>query len=246
MLRRYSLLFASAMLAASASAQTPAPLSAEDLREIRALSTLYVQALGSCDAETYAELFVPETGYFQSRYRGEIVGRDLLIAMVQSERRCVAPAGSPERQRPPSSANSSPVEIDATASGARGFTDLGDAGEYHDDYVRTLDGWRFASRIALKRADIAAGLTPRDLSAIHRLGAANPAASYCPDQNGIERLRVSGVAISTTDDGVVSGRAYVQGGGYNADIYEKTADGSWRIKSRAFVPDACGDARARR
>ena len=37
----------------------------------------------------------------------------------------------------------------------------------------------------------------------------------------------------------VTGRAYVKGsGGHYDDVYVKTADGSWRFKSRVFVADA--------
>lgn len=55
------------------------------------------------------------------------------------------------------------------------------------------------------------------------------------DQNGIKRLRTSGGAIAVRA-GAITGRAYLKTGGYYDDVYEKTAPGQWRIKSRTFVP----------
>ncbi|HWK55090.1 MAG TPA: nuclear transport factor 2 family protein [Hyphomicrobiales bacterium] len=229
------LLLAGGMLiAAAAFAQPGVELTDNDIQEIRALSAHYLETLGNCDPEGYAALFAPEVGYFASRYRGRMMGHEHLVGMVESERRCLASTDPAERGRP-SGSNGVEIALEATASGARGLTDLGEAGEYHDEYVKTPKGWRFASRTALKRADIAAGLSAQDMKAIRQLAAPEFTDFYSPDQNGISRLRVSGVAISTTEDGVVMGRAYVKGGGYNTDIYEKTANGEWRIKSRTFV-----------
>lgn len=234
--RKVNILALSAMqTAVLAFAQTLPELSDEDTREIRSLSARYLEALGNCEPESYANLFAPEVGYFFSRYRGQIRGSEQLAGMVESERRCVE-VSDPAERRPPSGSNGVEAKLEVTASGARGVTDLGEAGEYHDEYVKTPQGWRFASRTALKRLDIAAGLTPSDMQALQRLAAPEPAQFYSPDQNGVSRLRVSGVAISTTEEGVVRGRAYVKGGGYNDDVYEKSGNGEWRIKSRTFVP----------
>ena len=60
-------------------------LTADDRAQIQDLSARYAKALGGCDAEAYADLFVPETGYFASNIRGEVVGRERLIALVRSE-----------------------------------------------------------------------------------------------------------------------------------------------------------------
>jgi hypothetical protein len=61
----------------------------------------YARALGSCAAEEYADLFAPEVGYFASGIRGEVVGRERLIALVRSERQCTGatPPAAPRRMR---------------------------------------------------------------------------------------------------------------------------------------------------
>ena len=43
----------------------------------------YAQALSGCRAAEFADLFVPETGYFASGFRGLMVGRERLIALVE-------------------------------------------------------------------------------------------------------------------------------------------------------------------
>src|SRR3954469_13792191 len=69
-----------------ASAQAPASLSADDRAAIQALTATYLQALSGCRAEEFADLFVPDTGYFASGFRGHFVGRKQLVLLVQSER----------------------------------------------------------------------------------------------------------------------------------------------------------------
>src|SRR5579862_4504173 len=64
-----------------------------DLSAIQALTAQYAQALSGCRAEEFADLFVPETGAFASGFRGRMVGRERLIALVQSERQCIATPG---------------------------------------------------------------------------------------------------------------------------------------------------------
>lgn len=58
----------------------------------------YAQALSGCRAAEFADLFVPETGYFASSFH--MVGRERLIALVESERQCVAPTGKTQATRP--------------------------------------------------------------------------------------------------------------------------------------------------
>ena len=72
--------------------QTPAngTLTAQDREEIQAVVTGYARALGTCVAEQYADLFAPDSGYFFSAIRGEVAGRDKLMALVRSERQCTA------------------------------------------------------------------------------------------------------------------------------------------------------------
>src|SRR6185436_12085421 len=92
-------LLAVLVLFASAStfAQAPATLTPDDRTAIQALVTGYARALAACNAEEYADLFAPDTGYFASGIRGQVVGRERLIALVQSERQCTAPAATTPR-----------------------------------------------------------------------------------------------------------------------------------------------------
>jgi hypothetical protein len=230
-------LLVTAGLAGTAAAQTPAPLTAEDRSAIQALVTNYARALGACSAEEFADLFAPGTGSFASGFRGHVVGRARLIALVQSERHCIAPASGTQAPRPGGSAGPT-VAIQETPTGVRGIADLGAAGQYQDEYVKTASGWRFASRAVLTPAEAAAGLDAREMLAIRQLTpAAELTDNYAPDQNGVKRFRASGVAL-TVKGSEITGRAYLKAGGYYDDVYEKTAPGQWRIKSRVHVPSA--------
>ena len=233
---RGGLLLAALSLSTSISAQAPAVLTADDRSAIQGLVTDYAQALAACNAERYADLFAPGTGYFASGIRGQVVGRERLIALVQSERHCTAPAGAAPAARP-GGATGPTVAIEATAAGVRGTADLGAAGAYQDEYVKTPQGWRFAARTVLIPAEKAAGLDSREMLAIYRLAGSDLGDYYVADQNGIKRLRTSGVAISVSA-GAITGHAYLKNGGYYDDVYEKVAPGQWRIKSRVLVPAA--------
>ena len=169
-----------------------------------------------------------------SGIRGQVVGRERLIALVQSERQCTAPAATAQNARPGGGTGPT-VALEVTAAGVRGIADLGAAGSYHDEYVKTPNGWRFRSRTVLTPAEKTAGLDANEMRVIHRLAGSELADFYVADQNGIKRLRTSGVAIAVTA-GAVTGRAYLKNGGYNDDMYEKIGPGQWRIKSRSYVP----------
>src|SRR3954453_11470239 len=84
----------------AASAQGGATLTDEDRSAIQGLVTGYARALASCNAEAYADLFAPDNGYFARGIRGQVVGRQRLIAWVQSERQCPPPAGTAPAPRP--------------------------------------------------------------------------------------------------------------------------------------------------
>jgi hypothetical protein len=100
------------------------PLTDRDRAEIQELVTHYARALATCSAADYAGRFTPVTGSFASSLRGEIVGREKLIALVQSEPHCVSPTpGRPVGNGPIAAITSS-----------------------DDVYVRTATGWRFKSR----------------------------------------------------------------------------------------------------
>ena len=225
-----------ALLLSAAQAFAQTPLSPEDTTAIQGLASGYARALAACNAEEYAELFAPGTGYFASGFRGQVVGRERLIALVQSERHCIAAPGTPAAVRP-GGPNGPTVVLEITSAGVRGIADLGRAGQYQDDYVKTPKGWRIQSRTVLTPAEKAVGLDAGELAAIWRAAGAEFADYYVADQNGVKRLRTSGVAIGVSD-GAVTGRAYLKDGGYYDDVYEKTGPGQWRIKSRTRVPAA--------
>ena len=216
-------------------------LSAQDRADIQELSAKYARLLGSCAAEEYADLFAPDTGYFASNIRGEVVGRERLIALVRSERHCTTPA-------PPASGNTnSPrpvptVAIEMSSMGPIGRADLGEkVGRYDDEYVKTAKGWRFKSRTVMTAQELAAGLTVQDVRAIRRLAGTDLGQFddvYVAGPDGVKRFRASGVALGLAQDGV-TGRAFLKNnGGHYDDVYVKTAEGGWRFKSRVHVADA--------
>lgn len=222
------------LLSASAFAQTPTALTPDDRTAIQGLVTGYARALAACRAEEYADLFAPDTGYFASGIRGQVVGRERLIALVQSERQCTAPAGAAATARPAGGAGPT-VAIEVTSTGVRGIADLGSAGQYQDEYVKTPQGWRFRARTVLTPAEKTAGLDATEMLAIQRLAGSDLGDYYVADQSGVKRLRTSGVAIAVSG-GAITGHAYLKSGGYYDDVYEKIGPGQWRIKSRTLVP----------
>jgi len=232
-------LLAALFTGTSAVAQSAASLSTGDRSAIQALMTQYAQALSGCRAEEFADLFVPETGSFASGFRGRMVGRERLIALVQSERQCVAPTAKGGTARPggtrPDGATGPTVALDVTASGVRGIASVTGA-EYQDEYVKTPQGWRFASRTVITAAEKKAGLDAPGILAIQRLGGAKLGDHYEPDQNGVPRLMTSGVKVSVAGD-QVTGRAYLQDGTYHDEVYEKLGSGEWRVKSSTHVPE---------
>jgi len=229
-IRRPGLLLFASLAAALASAQTS--VSEADRNAIQALAAKYSETLFSCDAEGYADLFVPETGYFASGFRGRMLGRQRLIELVESERHCIAPEAGGRA----GGTNVPPVMLERTADGLRGLIDLGSA-EYQDQYRMTSDGWRFASRTVLLAAEKAAGLDAAGLLAIQLLTRPEPGDYYTADVNDTPRLLVSGVAVSV-DDGKVTGRAYLKDGSSIDEVYERSDSGDWRIvSSMAVAPE---------
>lgn len=227
---------AALLVATPLRAQPPAGLSPDDAAAIQALVTSYARALGECRAGDFADLFVPGTGYFASGFRGHMVGRDSLVALVESERHCAAPAAAAPR---PGGTNGPTVTLEATAGGARGVAELGTA-EYEDEYTRTAEGWRFASRTVIIAAEKAAGLDARELLAIHALGGDALGDYYEADASGVSRLMTSGVRVSVSGD-VVNGRAFLADGGYRDEVYVKLGPGRWRVQSSVHV--AAGERR---
>jgi len=216
----------------SIAAQTPQTVTAQDRVEIQALVASYARALGTCAANDFADLFA-ESGYFASGFRGQVAGRERLIAMVQSERQCLAaPATAPAARPAPT------VVVEVTPAAVRGIADLGAAGHYEDEYVKTPKGWRFAARTVITPAEKVAGLNAAAMVSIRRLasGAQDLEEFWAPGQDGVKRFRSSGVVIGISA-GALTGRVYLKDGGYYDDVYEKTAQGMWRFKSRGYVAE---------
>ena len=219
------------------SGQSPQTVTAQDKTEIQALVTGYAKALGRCAASDFADLFAPDRGYFASGFRGHVVGRERLIAMVQSERFCfAAPSGAAPAPRP--GGNGPTVVVDVRPDGVFGIADLGGAGHYEDEYVKTPKGWRFASRTVITPAEHAAGLNAREMIAIRRLASSPQDADdfWADGQDGVKRFRSAGVVILVSQ-GNVAGRVYLKDGGHYDDVYEKNAQGQWRFKTRAYVAE---------
>lgn len=219
-------------------------LSAQDRADIQELSAKYARLLATCAAEEYADLFAPDTGYFASNIRGEVVGRERLIALVRSERHCTAPA--PQASGNGAAANAPrpvpTVVIDLSTMGPTGRADLGEKiGRYDDEYVKTAKGWRFKSRTVMTAQELAAGLTVQDVRAIRRLAGTDLGQFddvYVAGADDVKRFRASGVALGLSQEGV-TGRAFLKNnGGHYEDVYVRTAEGGWRFKSRVHVADA--------
>jgi len=227
-----SILTAGAMT--TAAAQSPKTVTAQDKAEIQALVTAYARTLGSCAADEYADLFAPQSGSFDSGFRGHVMGRERLVAMVRSERQCTAPPQGTTPPRP-----SPTVVVDVTPAGVFGIADLGGAGHYEDEYVKTPKGWRFAARTVITPAEQAAGLNAREMTAIRRLASGPDDAEdfWAAGQDGVKRFRSAGVVILVAA-GQVTGRVYLKNGGYYDDVYEKNARGQWRFKTRTYVPES--------
>ncbi len=226
-----------AMLA-SVCAQAQVSVTAGDRDEIQSLAAQYSKALGSCDAKAFADLFESESGFFASGFRGKVEGRERLVALVESERHCLAANPDGSRGRP-GAPNVPTVSLEANSAGFFGLIDLGAAGQYQDEYVRTPAGWRFASRTVVTPAKRAAGLDAQQMAVIRELSADLPASDHyeSPATTAAERFHSSGVVIRV-ESGTVGGRVYLDDGGYYDDVYERTAAGEWRIRSRELIPAA--------
>lgn len=232
------LLIAALVYALPASAQQT--LTDKDRADIQDLTARYARALGSCAAEEYADLFAPDTGSFASNIRGEVVGRERLIALVRSERHCTNPA--PSASVAPASPRPVPaVVISSSSNGATGHADLGaNVGQYDDEYVKAAKGWRFKSRTVMTAQELKAGLTVQDVRAIRKLAGTDLGQFddfYVAGEDGVKRFRSSGVSTGLSSEGV-TGRAYLRSnGGHYDDVYVRTPDGGWRFKSRTYVAD---------
>jgi len=233
-----------AVLLVAATANAQQALTEKDRAEIQELTTKYAKALGSCAAEDYADVFVPDTGYFASNIRGEVVGRERLMALVQSERHCIpsavpAPGAANAGGRGQGAPRPAPtVAIESTAKGVTGRAELGAAGYYFDEYAKTPKGWRIKARTVITGQEQAANITVQDTIAIRRLAGTDLGLFddwYVPGPDGVKRFRTSGVALGLSAEGV-TGRALLKNdGGRYEDVYVRTQQGGWRFKSRTYV-----------
>jgi hypothetical protein len=235
-MRLFLAVFLTTFFCVRASGQAVPSLTEQDKSDIQALVAAYARTLGSCAADEYADLFASGTGYFASGFRGHVSGREKLIAMVQSERHCSATTGAAPAGR---SSNVPMVVIDLAPGGVFGLADLGAAGHYEDEYVKTPKGWRFAARTVITPAEKSAGLNAREMRAIRRLAGGPQDADdfWAAGQDGVKRFRSSGVVIGVSG-GMITGRVYLKEGGYYDDVYEKTAQGNWRFKSRQYLNES--------
>ena len=243
---RASVVLVAVLASPAVSAQAQQAVTAADRAEIQALVTGYAKALSGCAATDFADLFAPGTGYFASGFRGQVVGRDRLIALVESERHCFAPPAAGAAPRPGGTAPT--VVVEATPAGVRGTVDLGGAGQYEDAYLKVAAGWRFASRHVLTPAEKKAGLSARDMIQIRQLagGPDDFGDVYPAGPDGVKRLRSSGVAIGVSANGITGRAALKDDGGSYDDLYMKSADGRWRFASRVFTTEAAPAAQAPR
>ena len=230
----FGVVIVGAMLLITATASAQQALTDKDRAEIQELSAKYAKALGGCAAEDYADVFVPETGYFASNIRGEVAGRERLMALVKSERHCInaaAQTAAGPRAVPM-------VTIESNAKGVTGKAELGAAGYYADEYVKTPKGWRIRARTVITGQEQKANLSVADVTAIRRLAGTDLGLfddMYVPGADGVKRFRTSGVALGLSAEGV-TGRALLKNdGGYYEDVYVRTQQGSWRFKSRMYV-----------
>jgi hypothetical protein len=229
-----SKLYVLALAAGMAIAQ-PTSVSDEDKVAIQALVGQYAQALSGCRGAEFADLFAPETGAFASGFRGRMVGRQRLIELVESERQCTAPAGAAKAKAGAPRPAPTPT-LDVTGGKVRGVVSLGTT-EYQDEYVKTAQGWRFASRTVVTGPEKTAGLDAPDMLAIQRMASAKVTDYYEPDQNGVKRLMTSGVRITAANN-QVTGRVFLKDGSYDDEVYERIAPGQWRVKSSTHAAPA--------
>jgi hypothetical protein len=164
------------------------PLTQKDKDEIQALSASYATNLGTCKADEYAGLFTAD-GIFYSGFRGNIQGRDQLVALVKSERHCQPGAERPARAGGGSGAPALQFgALEARPGGAKMTVMLpNNGGAYEDVYAKTAAGWRFQNRSYYMPAELKArasgtlSLAPQDVLDIQQLVARYP---YTLDNGG--------------------------------------------------------------
>jgi hypothetical protein len=145
-----------ALLSSSAvvGARQASTLAPQDRAEIQELVARYQRALSTCASQEYASLFVPDGVFISDDFRGKrhremygpnggkLVGRAQLAELVETEDFCIDT--SQRRASRPSTPPS--VVIVPMHGGAKGTIELANKTRYEDEYVKTLEGWRFKVR----------------------------------------------------------------------------------------------------
>jgi hypothetical protein len=206
-------------------------LTAQDRADIQKLVAEYARALGTCAAQEYSALFAAPDGFFASGPRGKVQGQKKLIELVESERHC---NNNSERR----AMNAPTAVVEPSADGAVGRAVLGTSGHYEDVFLKTRDGWRFASRTFISAKEEAVKFTAKDFAEIQQLAGnrGQYADVYLKNPEGVSRFRSAGVVVEPSAEGA-TGRAHLpDNGGHYEDVYLRTPDG-WRLKSRTHVPD---------
>ena len=144
---------------APAGEEKPTAVSATDRSAIERLLAAYNDALSTCAATAYADLFTPDATFTSDDFRGTkhralygksatLVGHDQLVQLVDTEDFCLDPAQRARRTASPRNVagSLSGLTLAVTADGVRGTLPLGNGGRYEDVYVRTAGGWKFKAR----------------------------------------------------------------------------------------------------
>jgi hypothetical protein len=139
--------------------EEPPAVSAADRSAIEHLLAAYNDALSTCAATAYADLFTPDATFTSDDFRGArhralygksatLVGRDKLVQLVDTEDFCLDPVQRARRAAAPRNVARSltGLTLTATVDGVRGTLPLGRGGRYEDVYVRTAGGWKFKAR----------------------------------------------------------------------------------------------------
>ena len=251
-----------ALCASATVANAQTALTEQDRTEIQGLATSYARSLGACAAEEYADLFAPDTGYFASGLRGELIGRGQLIALVRAnvtapirhrrrwavspprivpgrDRQAVAPAAPAAPAAAGAPRPTPTVVIEATPTGARGKADLGNAGSYEDEYVKTRQ--RLALQVAHGhdspggcRGPVGQGCLDHPAPRRQRPGTVR---RRVHDRRGgwppFPYVRPRDPRVGRRHQGEVVPEG--QRRGRYDDVYVRTSDGGWRFQSRTFV-----------
>jgi hypothetical protein len=157
----FGVAISSQVLAQAQAPGTPAQLTALDYFEIQQLVAKYARAIDTCsnNGYDYADLFAPD-GYFAPEVNGKVgnkaQGREALAAVSGGGSRGCKNVGWIRQGVKHLYVNHI---IEPTPEGAKGSVDMlmiglgGDPykihheGYYEDTYVKTPQGWRFASRV---------------------------------------------------------------------------------------------------